>query len=88
MPVIVKIGYTCFVVRKESDAAKVIQALAGAVELHEEFRGGRELFYPSDYPRGISMSVIRPEQILRHKPEHESDIEVDANPHALVRRVK
>jgi hypothetical protein len=81
MPSILKIGYQAFVVRRASDAAAVVRALADAVPVQEGWHDNRTIYYPD---RGcsrhaeVSLRTVLPEQLRSAKPGE--DIEAEGEP--------
>lgn len=81
MPIVVTIGYTRWLLKKDSDAVKILTALAGAVRLESKYlEGGRSVYWPDDRHSGeVKMETILARDILRGDPA-EQEAEVFAHP--------
>ena len=77
MPTIVSIGGNHYLVRRSSDAAAIIKALADAVALDRHYTGGRDLWTPSKYSHHseVSMRTVAASDIQNREP---GDIELNA----------
>lgn len=81
MPTILKIGWSHYVVRKASDAAAVVKALADAVSVDSSYVGTKTFFFPtkSEREREISMFTIPDSQIVESDP-NDAPINLDDDP--------
>jgi hypothetical protein len=79
MPTILKIGYAHYLVRRETDAAAVVKAMAGAVRMEHSFtREHRDRFWPdADHSNEVGIINVRASQIFPCEPGSESCVEVD-----------
>lgn len=70
MPTILKIGYNHFLVRKESDAAAVVKAMAGAVRLHADYSTEhKDRYWPdTDHNNEVGILNVPASKILRCEP--------------------
>lgn len=89
MPMVIKIGYTAYVVKKDSDAAAVIRALASAVEVDSTFAGDHEVYFPAPNPRSVSMTTVQSKHLLTSRPHKAGDgnvVDVDVHTFAVAKR--
>jgi hypothetical protein len=77
MPTILKIGYQEFVVKRASDAAAVVKALADAVHVGCTYRDGQHYYWPETGGRmsEIGMHTVQPGQLLAKKPEEDEALD-------------
>ena len=77
MPTLLKIGFDYWIVDNPKNAAAVINAMAGAVQLKRDYDSPHvEKFYPDEHPDEIGMVTVRTDEILPHKPG-KSSVEVE-----------
>ena len=79
MPTILKIGYSHYLVRKDSDAAAVVKAMAGAVKLKHDFTvEHRDRFWPDpDQNTEAGIMNVRASQIFTREPGEEMTVHIE-----------
>jgi len=76
MPVIVTIGYQDYLVRKESDAAAVMRAMAGAVRVQRAHRNGKTIYWPENDQHEVGMKTVDRRCLFDADPR---EVEVDVD---------
>ena len=71
MATILRIKYTDFLFKSDADAAKVLSLLAKACEMDSEFFANKNVYFPSEEPGDLVMTVIQPSQIKAKNPKEE-----------------
>lgn len=81
MPTIVTIGHTDWLVKKDSDAAKIMVALCGAIRLESKYDKGKFTYWPDDGHRSeVTMKNVDARCILRAEPGKEAEADVTVHP--------
>ncbi|MDE2019376.1 MAG: hypothetical protein KGJ13_03445 [Patescibacteria group bacterium] len=71
MATILRIKYTDFLFKRDSDAARVLSLLASACQMDRDWYANKDIYFPSEEPGELTMSVIQPHQIKAFNPREE-----------------
>lgn len=82
MATILKIGYTHYLVRRASDAAAVVKALADAMEVDCSYVRHQRYFYPREDHSGgdIGMFTVPDKSVLPSKPDESIEMDSQVQP--------